>query len=209
MLGIDGAEIAIDGELDLGKLGLDIEGHVYVEVKDDECHGDRDSEYPRRNGSTVATSVATGSSIATPADRLPTSATATGTKTVAVPAATRCCGSIEINACVDVELEAELFGHEVELEILEAKVEAEIGCDEAKAKIEGHLLHEKGLWPEILPLGLGVDVKIKAELFDHKLIKVDIWGKIHFEASSSTASHRSRISPSWTPRSRSSSTRRS
>lgn len=64
---------------------------------------------------------------------------------------------------------------DVELESLEAKVEAEIGCDEARAKSEGQLLH------------------------DHELIEVNVFGKIHFELPSSTARPSSTSSPSSTP----------
>jgi hypothetical protein len=179
MLGIDGAEIAIDGEIDFGKLGLDVDGNVYVKVNDDECHGE--SEYPIEtdDGCYIGCDGVQRCDAGAPPDHCDGG----GKDGCGACGDNECCGSIEINACVDVDLEADLFGHEVELEILEAKVEAEIGCDDAKAKIEGHLLHEKGLWPEILPLGLGVDAKIKAELFNHELIKVDVWGKIHFEAS--------------------------
>jgi hypothetical protein len=181
LLGIDGAEIAIDGELELGKLGLDIEGHVYVDVNDDECHGG-ENQYPIETGDGcyIGCDGIQRCDAGAPPEHCDGNG---GHKNGCGACGDECCGSIEINACVDVELEADLHGHEVELEILEAKVEAEIGCDEAKAKIEGHLLHEKGLWPEILPLGLGADVKIKAELDKHKLIEVDIFGKIHFEAS--------------------------
>lgn len=180
LLGIDGAEVAIDGELELGKLGLDIEGHVYVEVNDDECHGGGEYPIETDDGCYIGCDGIERCDAGAPPDRCDGSGHESGCGACGED---ECCGSIEIDACVEVDLEAKLHGHEVELEILEAKVEAEIGCDEAKAKIEGHLLHEKGLWPEILPIGLGVDAKIKAELFNHQLVEVDVFGKIHFEAS--------------------------